>query len=154
MGQGAADAITMALKAQGGRMVVVSQAPTNRFNAQNFHLGSQALFKLIAQPDKAPIEWVRLVRAHGLFFVSDSGSQYCTDGVRVWRYSDHWGRVASCLWYIKPAPISMTGSKVVSAWETAMKNGPLTGFMAWGPNPLAVIGVCEFSEMDRAKVRV
>ena len=147
----------MAVKFQRGRAVPAQglNAPmpngqTKEFRAtpQNFHLATKAIFRLIAQPDKAPIEWVRLVKRHGLLFSSDSGSQYVSDGVRLWRYSGHWGRVATCQWDIVPRPVMMTGSAVTEAWSKAMARGPLTGSFAWGPDPIAVIGEVLFSQMN------
>lgn len=121
--------------------------PATTITKDNFHIATKAEFRLIAQPDKAASQWAKLVKMYGLNFASDSGSQYVTDGVRLWRYSDHWGSVRSCNWLISPAPRMVTGQLVVEDWKTAMATGALTGWPSLGPDPKGVIGVVLFSQM-------
>ena len=130
------------------RAIAGKLAPVGRINKDNFHIATKAEFRLIAQPDKAPVQWVKLVKMYGLNFNSESGSKYVTDGVRLWRYSDHWGRVRSCNWMISPAPKMVTGPALSAAWEEAMKTGLLTGgYASLGPDPVAVIGTVLFAQM-------
>jgi hypothetical protein len=131
-----------AMKAARGAWV-----PAHAITKDNFHIATKAQFQLIAQPDTAVLQWAKLVKMYGLNFSSDSGSQYVTDGVRLWRFSDHWGRVRSCNWLISPSPRMTTDSSVIQAWNEAMKLGVLSGWPTKGPDPLAVIGVTLFSQM-------
>jgi hypothetical protein len=136
----------MAVRFQGGKAVPVKQV-AERITKDNFHLATEATFRLIAQPAQAPMKWVELMKRYGLFFLSDSGSQYVTNGTILWRASDHWGRVASCTWNITPGPVMNT--KVTEEWQRAMNAGPLVGFMRHGPDPLLVIGEVPFSQMRK-----
>lgn len=113
----------------------------------NFHISTKATFRLIAGPDTAPVKWVQLVKSFGLLFVSDSGSQYVTDGTNLWRASNHWGSVATCTWDIVPRPVG--NFKVQAVWEEAMRKGPLIGFLRHGPDPYLAIGMVPFSQMKR-----
>ena len=50
------------------------------------------------------MEFEKLVEKHGINFNSPSGSRYVTTKNGVYRYSNHWGNVASCKWIIKAQP--------------------------------------------------
>jgi hypothetical protein len=52
----------MAVRFQGGKAVPVKQV-AERITKDNFHLATEATFRLIAQPAQAPMKWVELNEA-------------------------------------------------------------------------------------------
>lgn len=64
----------------------------------NFHLATKTYFKELAYGNKASEMFKALAEDNGVFFKSKSMSQYIVMSDLVYRYSDHWGRVASCDW--------------------------------------------------------
>ena len=70
----------------------------------NFQICTKVDFKAVEQDPKHKCiqeTWGRLMddKMDGYFFKSKSGSQYFIDNQdNLYRYSDHWGAVASCEW--------------------------------------------------------
>lgn len=81
--------------------------------AANFHLSTKAEWTMIDNGN-VDLVWSALVEANGLFFRSESGSEYVVcDGV-VFRKADHWGSVASCDWKIAACASNMPGQSWTS----------------------------------------
>ena len=63
-----------------------------RYGFKNFYVSTIANFSLCEIPDRSPD------------FISFSGSVYWDFGYKVRRYSNHWGKVASCYWLLEFEP--------------------------------------------------
>lgn len=75
-------------------MLVESHQPP-KIDHTNFYIDTLAYWRFVEIPDKPP----RQVKGKP-DFESRSGSQYWYDRNGVYRYSDHWGEVASCTWHL------------------------------------------------------
>lgn len=70
-----------------------------------YHLKTKANFDFVKYGDEAYKIYAELVERFGEHFNSVSGSKYVIDNNDVlYRFSDHWGNVASCNWTLKNAP--------------------------------------------------
>lgn len=69
-------------------------------NAENFFLKTTGTWCLIDVRHNAKTHFNELVKKYKLNYNSPSGSQYVTTDDGVYRFSDHWGRVATCNWLL------------------------------------------------------
>jgi hypothetical protein len=65
-----------------------------------FHLSTRCIFTC-QSVGNAEQDWNALVTKHGVFYKSESGSEYVVDGDIVYRMSNHWGHVGSCDWALE-----------------------------------------------------
>ncbi len=68
-----------------------------KIDKDNYHIATIADFKEV-KTDDLESKWKELKEKQRNHFLSQSGSQYVTTSEGVYRYSDHWGSVASCKW--------------------------------------------------------
>lgn len=107
----------------------------------NYFDSTVATFNLVANPGpEAESMWNSLKSRLRLDHVSDYGSQYLTDGVRLWRYADHWGSFASVVWQISPSPKSESSGLKAVGGKMVLISSYKPGF---------AIGVVNFSDMRR-----
>jgi len=78
--------------------------PFVNVNAENYHIKTTGTWKIIAVRNNATKKFKELIAKHGLNYNSSSGSKYVTTKIGIYRYSDHWGSVASCNWRIENYP--------------------------------------------------
>ena len=68
---------------------------TNKYNKDNFFENTYGVFKQL------PLNNKELDITSNPDFISNSGSKYWYVGNKLYRYANHWDRVASCFWKIK-----------------------------------------------------
>ena len=86
---------------------------TIKVTQKNYHLKTEGLWEIIAVRKDAHEKFGELIAKHGgINYKSESRSQYITTKHGVYRYSDHWGLVASCKWQLKNYQINRDNSPV------------------------------------------
>jgi hypothetical protein len=80
-------------------------------NKDNFFLNTIAEFKAVAK---------NLVKINKPDYESVSGSKYWYTQKGVYRYSDHWGNVASCYWELKTPSRSDVENRAAWACDTEL----------------------------------
>jgi hypothetical protein len=111
---------------------------------ENFHEKTKADFKFISYNKLAEEMFNELVKENGLFFKSNSGSQYVVVNDTVYRYSNHWGNVATCKWSIVNTPNMPT-------WRTnnILAKCDLNDFISMKKEVEYVVFDCENKKMNR-----
>ena len=98
-----------------------------KYNKDDFHKSTFAEFKVAHMPSREPD------------FISESGSKYWYTYKGVYRHSDHWGEVRSCVWeYPEIVGLyNVRGCFYEKKWDDT--------------NPIFLCGFCEFENFYEIK---
>jgi hypothetical protein len=78
---------------------IIYSFPYNvKVDETNFHRKTTAKWEIVAVRKGAYEKFNELVKKYGLNHKSPAGSKYVTTQKGVYRFSDHWGNVATCSW--------------------------------------------------------
>lgn len=84
---------------------------------ENFYIRTNATWQKIKHGNHAQLLFDELNSRKDLEIIRPCGSSsvYIIDGDEVYRFSDHWGRVASCFWDLnEPIPRWLIGHYIIA----------------------------------------
>lgn len=70
----------------------------------DWYFATEATFEVVGNSQELWETMIDTLAKQGYeYYISESGSEYLSDTVSgdIYRYADHWGRIASCNWYLQ-----------------------------------------------------